>query len=311
MENISNTKIIVSVIICTYNRENLLTKAVNSLLNQNVNKDIFEIIVVDNNSTDNTSALCKGIKINNPNVHFNYLLEKNQGSSYARNLGASIAVGEVFVFIDDDAEVVQNYIEVILDFRKKHPNIESFGGKIIPKYDPKEPKWMSHYVSSLVGNFDYSEVIVSFSKNRYPLESNMVVLKSVFFEVGGFNKALPGVKGSLRIGGEGKDFFFKVKKRGYNVYYVPQLIVYHNIEVKKLTAEYMYRVASGIGRGERIRVQHKGKIATISKFIEYIFKFQAAVIIAIRYLCIGKTSAMWPLIKFRIDVLKGFLDKSF
>ena len=72
---------------------------------------------------------------------------------------------------------------------------------------------MSHYVSALVGNFDYAPTVTEFKPNKYPLESNMAVTKQAFDEIGGFDVALPGVKGTLRIGSEGKDLYFRLKEK--------------------------------------------------------------------------------------------------
>lgn len=91
---------------------------------------------------------------------------------------------------------------------------------------------MSHFVSSLVGNFDYSKQITVFSPNKYPLESNMIIRKTDFDSVNGFNTALPGVQGTLRIGGEGKEFFLKLKALGRIIYYDPSVIVEHIVETK-------------------------------------------------------------------------------
>jgi hypothetical protein len=167
---------------------------------------------------------------------------------------------------------------------------------------------MSHYVSSLVGNFDYSPVTKPFDNGRYPLESNMIVKREDFFAVGGFNTSLPGVKGTLRIGGEGKEFFYKLISRGGIIWYDPEVIVHHVVEVKKLTSEYMYRVASGIGRGEKVRMQTAGRGAVSKKGVEYLFKLGASVLIGGWYLLQGKPSKSWPVIQFRIDVLKGFWE---
>ena len=203
----SNTPVI-SVIICTYNRQEYIIEALESLNKQVLPKDQFEVIVADNNSIDNTGELVLQYKREHPDLQLIYLNEKNQGSSFARNTGASFAKGEFFCFMDDDAVADPDYLQLIVEFLQSHTDAAGVGGRIIPKYIPAEPKWMSHFVSSLVGNFHYSDKVEKFKYGKYPLESNMVVRRSDFEVIGGFNTDLPGVKGTLRIGGEGKDFFF-------------------------------------------------------------------------------------------------------
>lgn len=164
---------------------------------------------------------------------------------------------------------------------------------------------MSHYVSSMVGNFHYSPQVSAFKPGKYPLESNMVVPKRLFDTIGGFNTALPGVKGELRIGGEGKDFFFRLQALGHDIYYDPNIVIYHVVEVAKLTPAYLYRVASGYGRGERVRTLQKSKWAYLVKIIEYLFKLGASFVLGALYLLRGQPAKSWPVIRFRIDALKG------
>ena len=299
----------ISVIICSYNREQYITDAIDSLYHQRLSKQMYEVIVVDNNSTDNTKQACLNYIQLHPGYNIYYIQENNQGASFARNTGAAFAKAPLLAFMDDDAVADKDFLERIISFYEAHPYVGGLGGRIIPKYIPAEPKWMSHYVSSLVGNFHYSAHVELFKPGKYPLESNMIVTKKDFDEVGGFNTLLPGVVGTLRIGGEGKDFFMKLQGLGKKIYYDPSIRVQHVVEVRKLTPEYMYSVASGIGRGERVRMLSNSKAAYLKKIAEYLFKLAASFILGIKYTLQGAPVKAWPVIKFRIDALKGLLNK--
>jgi glucosyl-dolichyl phosphate glucuronosyltransferase len=298
-----------SIIICSYNRARYIIAALDSLNHQTAERALYEVIIVDNNSTDNTKEVCKAYISAHPELNARYLEEKNQGSSFARNTGAVIAQSPLLCFMDDDAIANPDFIEKILSLFANNPSADAAGGRIIPKYIPKEPKWMSYYVSSLVGNFDYSKQAEEFKPDKYPLESNMIVKKSAFDKIKGFNTALPGVKGTLRIGGEGKDFFMRLKATGKKVYYDPGIIVQHVVEVDKLTKEYMYRVASGIGRGEKVRMLEKSKWNYVKKIAEYLYKLAGSFVIGLYYFVKGTPAKSWPVIQFRIDALKGLLGK--
>lgn len=298
--------VLLSVIICSYNREKYISGALHSLMAQTFRKEAFEVLVVDNNSTDGTESVCREIIAAHPQYNIRYITEKRQGASFARNTGAAQAEGTLLVFMDDDAVAEKDFLTNAAAFHQKQPQVAGFGGRIIPRYIPAEPGWMSHWVASLVGNFNYAHEVVEFSPGRYPLESNMVVTKDAFDSIGGFSTALPGVQGILRIGGEGKDFFMRLKAKGHRVFYVPQMVVHHVVEVEKLTPRYMYRVASGIGRGERLRIE-KGVWPFVQKGLEYFYKLAGSLVIALGYLFTGKGAKAWPVVQFRIDVLKGFL----
>ncbi len=298
----------ISVVICSYNRAQYIRDAMDSLYHQTLSKDAYEIIVVDNNSKDNTTAVCEEFINTHPDANFYYMSETRQGASYARNTGAKKAQSPLLCFMDDDAVADQDYLQSISDFFAKHPDAGGLGGRIIPKYIPSEPVWMSHYVSSLVGHFHYSEELTVFADKKYPLESNMIIRKVDFDAINGFNEALPGVKGTLRIGGEGKDFFFRLKALGRTIYYDPSVRVQHVVETAKLTREYMYRVASGIGRGERVRTKEKGTKVFYLKILEYIFKLGASLILGVKYILQGTPAKALPVIWFRIDAMKGLLN---
>ncbi|MES2005963.1 MAG: glycosyltransferase [Bacteroidota bacterium] len=298
----------ISVVICTYNRAAYIRDAMESLYGQTLSRNLFEVIVVNNNSTDNTELICKEFIAAHADAHFHYKNEPEQGASFARNTGAADASSPLLCFMDDDAIADKDYLERIVVFFEQHPDAGGLGGRIIPRYIPSEPVWMSHYVSSLVGHFHYSEEPGVFAPNKYPLESNMIIRKADFDTISGFNTALPGVVGTLRIGGEGKDFFFRLKELGRVIYYDPAIRVQHVVETAKLTREYMYRVASGIGRGERVRTKQKGGITFFSKIIEYLFKFGASLILGIKYILQGNPAKALPVIYFRIDALKGLLN---
>ncbi len=298
---------LLSIVICSYNRASYIGDALTSLYEQSSGLADFEAIVVDNNSTDNTEAVYQAWRAAHPLGNFTYTTEKQQGASFARNTGAALAKGTWLCFMDDDAVATAHYVKNIIRHIQDQPYIVGFGGRIIPKYIPEEPKWMSYYVSSLVGNFDYAPTACAFENGKYPLESNMIVKKEVYDHIGGFNTSLPGVVGTLRIGGEGKELFFKIMALGHTIYYDPSICVHHVVEVKKLTSEYMYRVASGIGRGEKTRTKAISNKAYTLKWIEYLFKLGAAVILGLKYALQGTPAKTWPVIQFRIDALKGLL----
>ena len=298
---------ILSIIICSYNRASYISGALDSLYHQSAGLDNFEAIIVDNNSTDNTAEVFKQWRSSHANGSFTYLTESKQGASFARNTGATSAKGQWLCFMDDDAIAIEVYVENIIKHIKTTPEAIGFGGRIIPKYIPSEPKWMSYYVSSLVGNFDYAPTACAFENGKYPLESNMIVKKDIYDSIGGFNTQLPGVVGTLRIGGEGKELFYKILALGHTIYYDPSICVQHVVEVKKLTSEYMYRVASGIGRGEKTRTLNISKGAYLKKIVEFLFKFGASILLAIKYTLQLTPAKSWPVIQFRIDALKGLV----
>jgi glucosyl-dolichyl phosphate glucuronosyltransferase len=136
----------ISVVICTYNRAQYLQEALDSLYRQTLPHHQFEVIVVDNNSIDQTKEICEAFITAHPDARFYYFLETQQGASFARNSGAAKAKSPLLCFMDDDAVADLDYLERIVTFFNQHPDAGGLGGRIIPRYIPDEPVWMSHYV---------------------------------------------------------------------------------------------------------------------------------------------------------------------
>ena len=297
-----------TIVICTFNRSTYLGNALRSLNNQTAPKDSFEVVVVDNASTDSTEVDCNQLIPQLQNVNIRFVQEWKPGASIARNTGATLASSPLLCFMDDDAVAYPNFVEAILTFFTTHPNAVGMGGRIIPLFIPEKPSWMSTYVSSLVGNFNYSTSIVEFSQGQFPFESNMTVRTDLFREVGGFSEQLPGVIGSVRIGGEGKDLCMRLTAKGGKIYFDPNAIVDHVVETSKLTRAYLRNVAEGVGRGERIRTRNKGKLPFIMKVLQHFVKLGPAGIRALYYMLVGKPLQCMPLIRMRLDVIRGLLQ---
>jgi glycosyltransferase involved in cell wall biosynthesis len=296
-----------SIVICSYNRASYITGALDSLYTGNANLNDFEVVFVDNNSTDNSLQIANEWRAAHPLGNFIITSETKQGASYARNTGAKLATGKWLCFMDDDAVAFPDFVQNILKHIHHYPDRVGFGGRIIPKYIPHKPSWMSYYVSSMVGHFHYSETYTAFKNGKYPLESNMIIRKDIYDQVGGFNEALPGVVGTVRIGGEGKALFYSIMELGHTIYYDPSIVVHHIVETKKLTSTYLYNVASGMGRGEKTRTLANGIFSYFKKIVEYLMKLAAAILLGLGYTIKGKPQQFWPIVKFRIDTLKGLI----
>lgn len=307
----NSVKLQLSIVICTYNRAQYLPNALRSLNEQSANGQSFEVMIVDNASTDATQEVCEKLIPQLTTTTFSYHKEKQQGASYARNTGAMLANAPLLCFMDDDAVAHHDFVERIIDFFSRHPEAGGLGGRIIPLYIPEEPAWMSHYVSSLVGHFHYSKKVTTFRGGKFPFESNMTLPTELFKKINGFNVRLPGVVGHVRIGGEGKDLFMRLTALGPKVYYDPSVVVTHVVETERLTNRYLTEVAQGIGRGERVRTLANGTLSFYLKQFEYFIKFFAAILIGAKYFMSGSSQKVKPLVSFRWEAIKGLNDKSY
>src|ERR1044072_1577697 len=112
----------ISVILCTYNRCELLKKSIASVLNQDCSGVKFELLVVDNNSADETRAVCDSF-ISQSSIPIHYIFEPRQGVSYARNAAIARAKAPIMAFFDDDVCVSRNWLAGIKQAFDDHPEI--------------------------------------------------------------------------------------------------------------------------------------------------------------------------------------------
>ena len=298
-----------SVIICTYNRDKYIYNVLKSLAENTLSKDLYEIVLIDNNCTDNTRSECERFTTDFPQVTFRYFVETNQGLSYARNRGIKESKGDVLVYVDDDALVNPEYLQTYYSFFDQHSDIEAAGGAIIPRYETEEPSWMSHFTKVLITCYKYhGDQIREFPKNDFPSGGNAAYRASVFEKVGLFNVEL-GRKGDSLVGAEEKDIFDKMTTLGMRFYYLPNAILYHLIPEKKLTKEYFDRLTYSIGKSERMRTLNIGKGKYLKRLVSEAIKWAASIVLCIGHAVTGCPTKGWKLIQFRWNVTKGLVGR--
>lgn len=296
-----------SVILCTYNRERYIYNVLQSIAAGGFGD--YEIVLVNNNSTDGTESECQRFAKDHPEVAMRYCVEKQQGLSYARNRGIMESQGEVLVYVDDDAVVNREYLQTYADFFNRNKEAVAAGGPITPRYDGcEEPSWMSHYTRQLVtGELNLGTREREFPKGAFPGGGNAAYRKSVFNEVGLFNVEL-GRKGNSLIGAEEKDLFDKMTSRGMKFYYLPNAILYHLIPPKKLTQDYFDRLTYGIGVSERYRTQQIGRKKYLNRLLKEAVKWGGTMVLWTGFAMKGQFTKGNKLITFRWNVSRGLLE---
>lgn len=297
-----------SVILCTYNRERYIYNVLQSIAAGGFGD--YEIVLVNNNSTDGTEGECQRFAKDHPEVAMRYCVEKQQGLSYARNRGIMESQGKVLVYVDDDAVVNREYLQTYADFFNRNKEAVAAGGPITPRYDGcEEPSWMSHYTRQLVtGELNLGTREREFPKGAFPGGGNAAYRKSVFDEVGLFNVEL-GRKGNSLIGAEEKDLFDKMTSRGMKFYYLPNAILYHLIPPKKLTQDYFDRLTYGIGVSERYRTQQIGRKKYLNRLLKEAVKWGGTMVLWAGFALKGQFSKGNKLVAFRKNVTRGLFGK--
>jgi len=237
----------ISVVISTHNRSRLLLLCLQGLVRQTINSAAYEIIVVDNHSTDDTKPAVADFIHKHPKFHIKYIYESKIGLSIARNQGASHAVGKYLAFIDDDAQASPEWLKAAsLIVSDQKPDV--FGGPIYPQFASPPPNWFKPAYETRTHG-PHQKIL---NHTEYLSGSNIFIKKSLFINIGGFNPRL-GMSGSTRKFGEETFFQQLARSRGHKVFYSPNLKITHHTPQFKTTLKYIFAThfQQGIDRSDQ------------------------------------------------------------
>jgi glycosyltransferase involved in cell wall biosynthesis len=270
----------ISVIVPTYNRAHIITMCLDSLVVQNYPKENYEIIVVNNNSSDNTKEIVRKYINNYPSVSIRNILEKRPGLVYARHTGAKHAKYDTLSFTDDDGILCKNWLKEVSNVFQANPEVAAVAGKIVIKWDKEPPDWVKPY-EGLLGKLDYSDK-TKYEKNISICGGNYHIKKSILFKLGGFN---PDQIGDCLIGDGETGLNQKLWNCDYLIGWAPKAIMEHfqtvekNATIKDIKRRF---INNGIAIPYRIFVtQGKGSpslIKNLIKVIKPIIKLQVKII---------------------------------
>lgn len=224
----------ISAIVCTYDRSKLLRRTLETLMNQSLDRNVYEVIVVDNASTDNTKETVMEFIGKYSDWNLRYVYELEQGSSNARNAGYKNAKAKYVACIDDDAKADKHWLRnIVKTIEETEPDI--LGGPIYPFYLTEKPKWfLDRY--EIRSNGDTARFLES---NEYISASNIIFKKQLLNLLGGFDSNL-GPKGTKKSYGEETKLIIKARERfkEVKIYYSPEVIVYHLVPAEKMRMKY-------------------------------------------------------------------------
>ena len=234
--------LIFSVVICTYNRVQLLTKALSSICSQTLDKAHYEIIVVDNNSNDGTREAVDEFCQRFTNVR--YCFEPQQGLSYARNRGWQEARGTYVGYTDDDCKVPEQWLEVAKEIIEEvSPDV--FGGPYYAFHTTSKPRWFKNSY----GSHELGKEARVLRENEYLDGANIFFRRFLLACLGGFDTTL-GMSGTTIAYGEETALLKQMRaaKPGQLIYFDPRLYVYHLVPPQKMSMAWIVRQRFATGR---------------------------------------------------------------
>ena len=239
-----------SVLIATYNRAVLLGQTLDRLAAIRPRLTDWDVVVIDNNSTDDTRAIVASRMTRFP-VPLQYVFERAQGRSHALNAGIAITTAPVLVFTDDDVIVGGEWLDAATTPLLEDSEIEYTGGPVRPIWETPRPAWLSADRSDLWGTIaicDYgSDSFVFEERRRVPLGANMAVRRRLFERIGPFDARLGRSNGRQLLGQEVPELLARSRGIGARGLYVPAMVVDHHVPAQRLTKAYFRRWWYGKG----------------------------------------------------------------
>lgn len=222
----------ISAIICTHNRDHYLGAAIDSLLEQDFPGD-YEVIVVDNASTDRTQSVTQARL---PHGRLRYVYEPTVGLSVARNRGAMEATAPILAYLDDDAEATPHWLRSLHQVYQTHEQVAIAGGKVTLIWPDgiTHPSWISHQLAGTLGLYDLGDSFrLIETPGLTPRGLNYSLRRAFLDQIGGFDVNL-GRVGKRLLSNEELLMTQQALQTGWLVAYEPDALVAHNVAPERL-----------------------------------------------------------------------------
>jgi glycosyltransferase involved in cell wall biosynthesis len=224
----------ISLVVCTYNRDEILPICLESLSKQSVSSNSFEIIVIDNNSTDKTSSIVKHYVERFDN--FNYYIEAEMGLCNARNKGLALAKADWVGYIDDDVKLDTNFIENILKTINSE-EFDVFGGCYHPWFYFGKPRW---FPKDFETNWNKETKIGLLTNNDDVWGAAMFFKKAILQSINGFPTNLDMTGNKIAYGGDTYAINL-LKEKGFKIGINPNIVIHHLVGKHKLKFSWHFK----------------------------------------------------------------------
>ncbi len=229
----------ISAIIVTHDRIALLPSAIESLLSQNLPRERFEILVVDNASKDGTTTFVRERFGATPNLQI--LQEPRLGTSHARNTGWKNARAPIVAYLDDDAVASSDWLTRILScFDASDALPGCIGGPVEPIWEVSRPEWLPDSLLPFMTVLDMGDAACDLEGEEFLFGTNFAIQRDLLEKIGGYRTDL-GPIGRWHRSGEDTYVQRQVRRAGRTLRYEPSIRVHHRVQAGRLTKRWVLR----------------------------------------------------------------------
>ena len=229
----------VSIVIPTFNRAGSLVPLLTALRDQNVGDVTYEVIVVDNGSTDATEDAVRRAAASDRRIR--YVAEPRRGASHARNAGIAHARAPIVAFVDDDVVPARDWLRVLKRTFDAHPDVDCVGGRVEPRWPRRVPEWVTpQHCAPLALQLNRPVEFDAAHAAACLITANFACRRRVFDEIGGFSPAFQR--------DEDREFNIRLWRAGKRGRYVDEVRVIAPVAADRLTKTYHRRWYQTTGR---------------------------------------------------------------
>jgi glycosyltransferase involved in cell wall biosynthesis len=239
-----------SVVIPTHDRPADLAQLIDALMRQEAGGVSYEVIVVDNNSREDTRAVVDAAIARGTPVPLRYVREPRQGVSYARNTGVNVAASSLIAFLDDDGVPVPTWVQEMKRAFDEHPDVDCIGCRLRPVWSTPPPSWLTPSQSGPIAIQDRPNPLAYDRDHAFGCLSsaNLACRRQAFEEVGGFSPLYPR--------GQDREFEIRLWRAGKRGLYLPIADVLVDVPPNRLTKNYHRRWQTVVGHYQALMRYH-------------------------------------------------------
>lgn len=291
-----------SVIIPTYNRAALLRDALETLVAQDAPDGLFEVVVVDDGSTDATPGAARRFEDRLP---LRVVRQENAGLNVARNTGAEAATAPVLAFLDDDVLLPPDWARQVVDAFTTNPEADAAAGRVVLRFEAPPPSWLTARLHSYLSAFEAGPEPGWLAPPEFPRGAHALVRRDAWARIGGF---LPDLdrKGASLVSSGDKEFFLRLRRSGGRILWWPAAWLYHRVHPERLSRAWFRRRAFAQGLGDGLMESPSNGRSTAALLAREVVRLGRAVPILGSNLARGRgtlTADLW--VRFCVGRMRG------